>query len=106
MIFCVLTDEEGDSNGDETSANVRKDLSEWQERHAMLVLSKVKVSLLLLLLDEFIISRCFYTFFAAEFRGSSGFTFLYFCLKVNCSNTCILESAWIPLNHLKYQIGG
>ncbi|KAI5679977.1 hypothetical protein M9H77_01204 [Catharanthus roseus] len=37
-----LQDEEGDSNGDETSANVRKDLSEWQERHAMLVLSKVK----------------------------------------------------------------
>lgn len=33
-------------NGDDspsTSGNVRSDLSEWQERHATLVLSKVKV---------------------------------------------------------------
>lgn len=47
--FCLPADEEEDaSNGDagnRTSTRVNKDLSEWQERHAMLVLSKVKVLL-------------------------------------------------------------
>lgn len=41
-----LPDEEEDTSnrgtGDRTSTTVNKDLSEWQERHAMLVLSKVK----------------------------------------------------------------
>ncbi|KDO65923.1 hypothetical protein CISIN_1g0476963mg, partial [Citrus sinensis] len=47
-----LTLEESDANDDEaaydveaatnSSGNVRKDLSEWQERHAFLVLSKSK----------------------------------------------------------------
>ncbi|KAJ7950421.1 BSD domain containing protein [Quillaja saponaria] len=40
-----LQDEEESTFGGEaprTSANVRKDLSEWQERHASLLLSKVK----------------------------------------------------------------
>lgn len=41
------SDDEGAANGDETqknsSANVQKDLSDWQERHAIFVLSKVKV---------------------------------------------------------------
>ncbi|PSR89691.1 Synapse-associated protein [Actinidia chinensis var. chinensis] len=36
-----LQDEEGANYGD-GPGNVRKDLSEWQARHAMLVLSKVK----------------------------------------------------------------
>lgn len=38
-------DEGGNKAGDDsptTSSNIRKDLSEWQERHATLVLSKVK----------------------------------------------------------------
>ncbi|GLT24966.1 hypothetical protein SLA2020_001250 [Shorea laevis] len=41
-----LQDDEGAANGDETqktsSTNVQKDLSDWQERHAIFVLSKVK----------------------------------------------------------------
>ncbi|KAM5563119.1 hypothetical protein ABKV19_018015 [Rosa sericea] len=40
-----LPDDEGATSGDNsltTSSNIQKDLSEWQERHAMLVLSKVK----------------------------------------------------------------
>ncbi|XP_004290213.1 PREDICTED: uncharacterized protein LOC101295670 [Fragaria vesca subsp. vesca] len=40
-----LPDDEGATCGDNsltTSSNIQKDLSEWQERHAMLVLSKVK----------------------------------------------------------------
>lgn len=41
-----LQDEEGANCGDDatpkTSGNVREDLSDWQERHATLVLSKVK----------------------------------------------------------------
>ena len=42
--FCA--DDQGINDGDNsqaTSTNIGKDLSEWQERHAMLVLSKVKV---------------------------------------------------------------
>lgn len=35
--FSLPDDEDGD-----TPANVRKDLSDWQQRHALLVLSKVK----------------------------------------------------------------
>ncbi|RVW19116.1 hypothetical protein CK203_095162 [Vitis vinifera] len=41
-----LQDDQGINGGDNsqaTSTNIGKDLSEWQERHAMLVLSKVKV---------------------------------------------------------------
>lgn len=34
-----------------TSGNFRKDLSEWQERHASLVLSSVKVQILYWILD-------------------------------------------------------
>lgn len=38
-----LQDEEGAIDGAEsTSGNVQKDLSDWQEKHAILVLSKVK----------------------------------------------------------------
>ncbi|KAK9944827.1 hypothetical protein M0R45_010376 [Rubus argutus] len=40
-----LPDDEGATCGDNsptTSSNIQKDLSEWQERHATLVLSKVK----------------------------------------------------------------
>ncbi|KAA8543478.1 hypothetical protein F0562_021027 [Nyssa sinensis] len=40
-----LPDEQEANSGDDTpttSGNIRKDLSDWQERHAMLVLSKVK----------------------------------------------------------------
>ncbi|KAI3667935.1 hypothetical protein L6452_43006 [Arctium lappa] len=38
-----LQDEEGAIDGGEsTSGNVQKDLSDWQEKHAILVLSKVK----------------------------------------------------------------
>ncbi|PRQ25551.1 putative BSD domain-containing protein [Rosa chinensis] len=40
-----LPDDEGATSGDNsltTSSNIQKDLSEWQERHAMFVLSKVK----------------------------------------------------------------
>ncbi|XP_062149039.1 uncharacterized protein LOC133857726 [Alnus glutinosa] len=40
-----LQDDEGAACGDvtpSTSGNVRKDLSEWQERHALLVITKVK----------------------------------------------------------------
>ncbi|XP_010245986.1 PREDICTED: uncharacterized protein LOC104589381 isoform X2 [Nelumbo nucifera] len=40
-----IPDDQGTTTGDDcptTSANVRKDLSEWQEQHATLVLSKVK----------------------------------------------------------------
>ncbi|CBI37310.3 hypothetical protein VitviT2T_010085 [Vitis vinifera] len=40
-----LQDDHGINGGDNsqaTSTNIGKDLSEWQERHAMLVLSKVK----------------------------------------------------------------
>ncbi|KAG2716781.1 hypothetical protein I3843_03G145100 [Carya illinoinensis] len=40
-----LQDDEGAACGDgnlTTSGNVRRDLSEWQERHALLVISKVK----------------------------------------------------------------
>ncbi|KAL6968038.1 hypothetical protein U1Q18_033842 [Sarracenia purpurea var. burkii] len=43
-----LQDEDVVSSGDGTPAstgNVRKDLSEWQERHATFVLSKVKVTI-------------------------------------------------------------
>lgn len=36
-------DEDEGSSKKTMSGNVRKDLSEWQERHAVLVLSKVKV---------------------------------------------------------------
>lgn len=37
-----LLDEE-DVNNDGGGDNVRKDLSDWQQRHALLVLSKLKV---------------------------------------------------------------
>ncbi|XP_073144222.1 uncharacterized protein [Henckelia pumila] len=37
-----LPDGEGSSGDGENSGNVRKDLSDWQETHAMLVLSRVK----------------------------------------------------------------
>ncbi|KAK9281421.1 hypothetical protein L1049_004323 [Liquidambar formosana] len=43
--FPLQEDEGGNNGGDDsptTSANIRKDLSQWQERHATLVLSKVK----------------------------------------------------------------
>lgn len=43
----LFSDEDGANCGDDatpnTSGNVREDLSDWQERHATLVLSKVKV---------------------------------------------------------------
>jgi len=32
-----------EDNGMSSSANVKKDLSDWQEKHAVLVLSKSKV---------------------------------------------------------------
>lgn len=34
---------EDEENGVSSSENVKKDLSDWQERHAVLVLSKSKV---------------------------------------------------------------
>ncbi|CAA2958426.1 BSD domain containing [Olea europaea subsp. europaea] len=34
--------DEGGSDGSGNDGNIRKDLSDWQEKHAMLVLSKVK----------------------------------------------------------------
>ncbi|CAB4291266.1 unnamed protein product [Prunus armeniaca] len=37
-----LPDDEGADNSPTTSSNTQKDLSEWQEKHATLVLSKVK----------------------------------------------------------------
>ncbi|XVF81170.1 hypothetical protein PTKIN_Ptkin15bG0135200 [Pterospermum kingtungense] len=41
--FPLQDNEAGDSNTEtQTSSKVRKDLSDWQERHAVLVLSKVK----------------------------------------------------------------
>lgn len=36
---------EDEDNGTSSSANVKKDLSDWQEKHAVLVLSKSKVFL-------------------------------------------------------------
>lgn len=39
-----------ESNIPATSSNVRKDLTEWQERHATLVLTTVKVNSLFLIL--------------------------------------------------------
>lgn len=42
--FDGFADEEGSSCDGGNSANVRKDLSDWQETHAMLVLSRVKVA--------------------------------------------------------------
>ncbi|XWS47251.1 hypothetical protein CRYUN_Cryun14cG0136300 [Craigia yunnanensis] len=42
--FPLQDNEAANSNSEtQTSSNVRKDLSNWQERHAVLVLSKVKV---------------------------------------------------------------
>ncbi|EXC47361.1 hypothetical protein L484_000305 [Morus notabilis] len=35
-------DDSGGKRGDDSSGSVRNDLSEWQERHAILILSKVK----------------------------------------------------------------
>lgn len=41
--FPLQDNEAANSNGEtQTSSHVRKDLSDWQERHAVLVLSKVK----------------------------------------------------------------
>ncbi|XP_008235486.1 PREDICTED: uncharacterized protein LOC103334317 isoform X2 [Prunus mume] len=37
-----LPDDEGADNSPTTSSNAKKDLSEWQEKHATLVLSKAK----------------------------------------------------------------
>lgn len=36
---------EDEDNGVSSSANLKKDLSDWQEKHAVLVLSKSKVFL-------------------------------------------------------------
>ncbi|XP_022771452.1 uncharacterized protein LOC111314396 isoform X2 [Durio zibethinus] len=42
--FPLQDNEAANSNSEtQTSSNVRKDLSDWQERHAVLVLSKVKL---------------------------------------------------------------
>lgn len=47
FLMNLFSDEDGANCGDDatpnTSGNVREDLSDWQERHATLVLSKVKV---------------------------------------------------------------
>ena len=45
-LFDFCADDLGINGGGDSqtsSTNIRKDLSDWQERHAMLVLSKVKV---------------------------------------------------------------
>lgn len=43
MMMNNLVDEAEASDVPTTASNVRKDLNEWQERHATLVLSNVKV---------------------------------------------------------------
>ncbi|KAK8604490.1 hypothetical protein V6N13_099431 [Hibiscus sabdariffa] len=47
MNFCISetnfpVQDNGNNETTQISSNVRKDLSDWQERHAILVLSKVK----------------------------------------------------------------
>lgn len=42
-MLLLLDEEAANFDGGTGAGNVRKDLSEWQERHATLVLSKVKV---------------------------------------------------------------
>lgn len=54
--FCGLTDKDEASCDETGSRNVRKDLSDWQEKHAMLVLSRVEVPSILFL---FVLSREF-----------------------------------------------
>ena len=54
--FVSFLDEDVATSAEETSTTstkVRKDLSEWQERHAILVLSKVKVHTHLVLILRF-----------------------------------------------------
>lgn len=48
LCILVLEDEATPSSSTKTSPNVQRDLSEWQERHATLVLSKAKVCFSLL----------------------------------------------------------
>jgi hypothetical protein len=47
--LCILVlEDEATPSSTKTSSNVQRDLSEWQERHATLVLSKAKVCFSLL----------------------------------------------------------
>ena len=61
----LFEEEEGASCGD-GPGNVRKDRSEWQARHAMLVLSKVKV----ISLRFFASLQCINRFYIVEFCKS------------------------------------